>query len=136
MTCECANQEIHAERYASQLRSNYESEERSLKKQLADAKANSPDPKNYEILDAVETANGNLVIKALFPSCAKCSYEGTKVLVYFGIKALDAIKWKELDPHFREGTEKDLRKAPSPAARFPASLDGWRQALAFAANVG
>lgn len=136
MTCKCATPDIHARREADQLRASFQSEERSLKKQLADAKANSPDPTNYEIVDAVETTNGNLVIKARFPSCAKCSYEGTKVLVYFKVNALTAIKWKELDPHFREGTEKDPRKAPSPAARFPASGEGWLQAMAFAANVG
>ena len=68
-----------------------------------------------------------MVLKVKYPSCKNCSYEGIKVMVFLDTTALDALRWKRIDPHFKD-------KAPSPAARFPASDEGWNDALAYAAN--
>lgn len=136
MVCRCATPEIHADRAdrSQQEYLSYEREEKAkLKKQMESMKASmTPDPTNYEILEAEEIGR-HLVVKALFPSCVKCSYEGQKVLVYYNTTALEALKWRELDPHFRPSKEpKIANKAPSPTARFPASPEGWIMAKEFA----
>ena len=93
----------------------------------------TPDSKKFLIEEAVET-NGHLILKVRYPNCAKCSYEGVKVLVFAGSTVKDALFWKTIDPHFREPTKvpgpRDI--APGPCARFPASAKGWAAALAFA----
>ena len=92
----------------------------------------SPDSANYTIED-VALVNGHLVMKVKYPNCAKCSYEGTKIMVFLNTTTLEALKWKVIDPHFRERfIEKQPYEAPSPAARFPASSEGWQDALAYA----
>ena len=62
-------------------------------------------------------------------------------MVFLNTTELDVLRWKEIDPHFRpqkeEGTQyakgalKDPKKAPSPAARFPASDEGWKDAIEY-----
>jgi len=92
----------------------------------------TPDADKYEILDAT-CINKNLVMKVRYPNCSSCAYEGTKILVFLGVTALDALKWKRIDPHFRDPKPKSTRpEAPSPAARFPASDEGWQDALNYA----
>jgi hypothetical protein len=89
----------------------------------------TPDSKNYEILEIKEVGRF-LVMKLQYPNCSKCAYEGTKILVIES-KIIDAVYWKEIDPHFRD--EKPTKiKAPSPIARFPASSNGWKNAITFA----
>lgn len=93
----------------------------------------TPDKFKYEIVDACRVGS-HLVLKVLYPNCKKCSYEGNKVLVFLGVSEMQVLKWKEIDPHFRE-THDYLQlpsQAPSPAARFPASQQGWEDALAYA----
>lgn len=102
-----------------------------------------PDSKNYDI-QQMERVGPHLVLKVLYPSCSKCAYEGNKVMVFLNIGELDVIKWKEIDPHFRpdlieidpmnkmKRIVKDPKKAPSPAARFPASDEGWKDAIEYA----
>lgn len=93
---------------------------------------NSPDPDDYEVEDALEVA-GNLVLRVRYPSCERCAYEGSKVLVFVGTTVLAAIRWRRIDPHFREDVpSRPPTEAPSPAARFPASGKGWEDALAYA----
>ena len=99
-----------------------------------------PDSKNYDI-EAVEKIGSHLVLKVSYPNCKKCAYEGNKVMVFLNTTELDVLRWKEIDPHFRpqkeEGTQyvkgalKDPKKAPSPAARFPASDEGWKDAIEY-----
>lgn len=92
----------------------------------------TPDASNYEILDAVEVGN-HLVLKVKYPNCARCAYEGVKVLVFLGQSCKSAIRWRKIDPHFRDNTKACLiTDAPGPAARFPASAAGWSDALAYA----
>lgn len=134
MVCRCSSPAMHAARAsefaASSARYEEERNQQKIKKLEQTIASMSPDPTRYEIIDAVE-AGPHLVVKAKFPSCSACAYEGNKVLVYLNVKALDAIKWKKLDPHFRPD-KAAIYEAPSPAARFPASDEGWRDALAFA----
>lgn len=93
----------------------------------------TPDKKNFVIKEALEVGS-NLILKVEYPNCKKCSYEGEKVMVFKNRSAIDALKWKEIDPHFRlEGlTMMETIVAPSPIARFPASAQGWQDAEDYA----
>jgi hypothetical protein len=93
----------------------------------------TPDAENYEI-EQVERVGNNLVMKVKYPNCANCSFEGKKVMVFLNVTEEQALKWKKIDPHFRDsqGLPPSLKEAPSPAARFPASTDGWCDALSYA----
>lgn len=90
----------------------------------------TPDAENYEIEEA-EPVGHHLVLKVRYPNCAKCSYEGVKILVFLNTTAAQALKWKRIDPHFREA-KAVTTEAPGPAARFPASKEGWQDALTYA----
>lgn len=92
----------------------------------------TPDASKYEIED-VHQAGQHLVLKVKYPNCSSCAYEGNKVLVFLNTNTADALKWKTIDPHFRDPKLKATGKqAPSPTARFPASPEGWIDAVAFA----
>lgn len=91
----------------------------------------SPDSSRFEIDDVI-AVGPHLVVKAKFPNCAKCAYEGVKVLVYLNTDLKAAIRWRRLDPHFRAEKPATSTEAPSPSARFPASEGGWQDALAWA----
>jgi len=92
----------------------------------------TPDAEKFEILE-VEEVGPILVMKIKYPSCVKCAFEGTKVIVYKGVSLKAVVKWRRIDPHFRDPSLKDVyTSAPSPAARFPASPEGWKHALDFA----
>lgn len=91
----------------------------------------TPDPKNYSVLE-VEEIGKALVMKVQYPNCERCSYEGTKVMVFLNTSLADAVKWKEIDPHFRDPSLKHKTSAPSPSARFPASPEGWCDAISYA----
>jgi hypothetical protein len=97
----------------------------------------TPDAEKYEILDAVHVESKNrFVMKIRYPNCSLCAYEGTKVLVYADVTALMALKWRRVDPHFRDpkAAKSSPTAAPSPIARFPANVDGWNAAIWFANN--
>lgn len=91
----------------------------------------SPDPDRYEIVLA-EVVGEHLVMRIRYPSCAKCAYEGEKVMVFLHTSALDALRWKRIDPHFRGPGPVGQTEAPSPDARFPASEAGWTDAVTYA----
>lgn len=92
----------------------------------------TPDCEQYSILD-VEQVGKHLILKVQYPSCAKCSYEGTKVMVFLGCSMRQALLWKRLDPHFQEQEIlRSRQEAPPPDARFPASDQGWEDALTYA----
>ena len=121
MTCKCGRTQIHADRLAE-----------SNRQAMAEIKATTPDAANYAIEDAVEVGD-HLVIKASYPNCAACSYEGNKVMVFLSTTTLQALKWRQIDPHFRDPkAPRPPTSAPGPAARFPASPDGWQDAIDFA----
>ena len=91
-----------------------------------------PDNTRYEILDTFRHGL-NLVIKVKYDSCAGCSYEGTKILCYAGVPESHALKWREIDPHFVDSkTTRRERQSPGPVARFPASDEGWNDAVEYA----
>lgn len=89
----------------------------------------TPDKKLFEI-EECEEIGGFMVLKILYPNCKKCSYEGNKIIVYGGVTMKDVLKWREIDPHFQSNTRIDPKQAPSPIARFPASDEGWMNAIA------
>ena len=92
----------------------------------------TPDSKNYSIEDVVAVGK-NVVLKVKYPNCSNCAFEGTKVMVFLNTTLIEVIKWKEIDPHFREQSKSFIAtKAPSPAARFPSSANGWNDALEYA----
>lgn len=90
---------------------------------------NAPDPFDWEILESQEVGK-HLVLKVKYPNCKKCAFEGTKILVYLNTAPITALKWKKIDPHFRNGPFK-TNEAPSPAARFPATNEGWQDAIEY-----
>jgi hypothetical protein len=136
MTCRCATPEIHAQREYDSLRrsAEYDKEARKKERLAEEAKraAASPNPKNYEILDALPVGEC-LVLRVKYPSCTLCEYEGVKVMVFLKVSPLDALKWREIDPHFRPAPKiQEPTKAPSPAARFPGTMQGWIDAQQYA----
>jgi len=101
-------------------------------RQLIDAHEGrtSPDASSYEI-ERVERVGAHLVLSVRYPNCAKCSYEGLKNLVFLNVTEVQVLRWRRIDPHFRDKLPA-LNEAPSPAARFPASDEGWNDAIAYA----
>ena len=94
----------------------------------------TPDAERFSIVEAEEVGS-HLVLKVRYPSCSKCAFEGTKVMVFLNMRALCAMRWRIIDPHFRASVEKfDRERAPSPDARFPATSEGWSDALTYAGN--
>lgn len=95
----------------------------------------SPDANNYSI-EEVEAVGSHLVMRVKYPSCDRCAYEGNKVMVFLDVATLDALKWRRIDPHFRDPKAAlSPKEAPPPAARFPANNKGWREALSYARSV-
>ena len=84
-----------------------------------------PDNTDFEIVEYSEDGPW-MALKVRFPSCDSCSFEGIKVLVYYGVKPIDVMRWKKIDPHFREPSTVIANfEAPPPRARFPADSVGW-----------
>lgn len=106
-------------------------------KREAELKARTPDPDRFDI-EEIEEVNGHLVLKVKYPNlarCADCSFEGAKVMVILNCTIKQAIKWRRIDPHFKDlkaGVKLAASQAPAPAARFPASADGWNDAISYA----
>ena len=95
----------------------------------------TPDAGSFQVQEA-EQVGRHLVMRVLYPNCSRCSYEGAKVMVFLDRTALQALRWRRIDPHFREPGKEADGEAPGPAARFPASPEGWSDAHAFAAARG
>lgn len=92
----------------------------------------TPDASKYDVVDA-QQVGPHLVMKVQYPNCYRCAFEGVKVLVFANTNAMQALKWKRIDPHFRDPKIKSTATdAPSPIARFPASEEGWADALDYA----
>lgn len=108
------------------------SRKRDIEKERAELYARTPDVDKYEIED-VSRVGRNLVLKVRYPNCSKCAYEGSKVMVFLNVSEAEALKWRRIDPHFRDPkAARQKNEAPAPAARFPASPEGWSDALVFA----
>lgn len=113
-------------------------------RRLAGEEVASPDPDDFKIVGLNEPGGGYIVLRVRYPSCARCAFEGDKVLVFRGVSMLHILGWRKLDPHFRADVPaQDLNKltkaqladlrvsAPSPIARFPATDQGWLNAIRF-----
>jgi hypothetical protein len=136
MTCRHAkgdpNCSSHPSNVAARVRDEVAAERRDFEAKRAEAETKTPDAERYEIVDTVRVGP-HLVAKVLYPNCKKCSYEGNKVMVWLNVTEADALRWRRIDPHFRDpGAQRSPREAPGPAARFPASDDGWHDALSYA----
>ena len=90
----------------------------------------TPDASNYTVED-IARCGSHLVLKVKYPNCSNCAFEGIKVMVFLNVTELEALRWRKIDPHFR-GSKAVKGEAPSPAARFPGTTDGWSDALAYA----
>lgn len=98
------------------------------------ATQSSVDSSKYEIID-VHRVGKHLVLKVKYPSCTNCAYEGVKVMVFLNVSEKEVIMWKKIDPHFRDPKSKNRNEAPSPAARFPATSQGWEDAIKYASEA-
>lgn len=98
----------------------------SLEQELKDVEIAGTE---YEVMQSAQIGE-HLVLKVKYPSCSRCSFEGEKVIVFLRTTLLDAVRWKKIDPHFREQTGSTSHsEAPPPAARFPATDEGWADAI-------
>lgn len=100
----------------------------------SDPAPTTPDKSNF-VVEEIEEVGPHLVMKVRYPNCVRCSYEGNKVMVFLNVRTIDAIRWKIIDPHFRDRRDGRAAKsaiAPSPAARFPGDPEGWVDALEYA----
>lgn len=93
-----------------------------------------PDNSRFELLDIIQQGMA-LVIKVKYESCPNCSFEGVKILVYYGVSLIDVARWRVIDPHFTDKQPTLRSHAPSPIARFPATEEGLRLALKVALDV-
>ena len=116
----CSSSAEGAQRAAAEARQIRETELRDR----------TPDPDEYMIVDVLRVGP-HLVLKVKYPSCVKCAFEGLKVMVFLNVTEADALRWRCIDPHFRDSKVR-LTEAPSPAARFPATPEGWTDAIAYA----
>ena len=106
--------------------------EKKIKELEAELAGQNPDNSRFEI-EEIEEVGPHLVAKIKYPNCAKCSYEGVKIMVFLNVSLKDVIKWRIIDPHFKQALrEADPKRAPSPAARFPGSAEGWQDAMNYA----
>lgn len=104
----------------------------SYSRSYASSSITTPDASNYSIEEVARCGN-HLILKVKYPNCSNCAFEGTKVMVFLNVTELQALRWRKIDPHFR-GVKSIKDEAPSPAARFPASAEGWQDALDYAKN--
>lgn len=81
-----------------------------------------PDPNPHKYKCIKQSICGDLVAVMLrYEGCTP--YGGIKILVYKGTDVLNKIAENQpIDPHF-------LDTADSPIARFPGSIQGWKDAL-------
>lgn len=91
----------------------------------------TPDSSNYTI-EEVEQVGPHLVLMVRYPNCSSCYHEGRKTMVFLNTTTTDALRWKKIDPHFRDPKLKSKNQAPSPAARFPGTPEGFGDAVVYA----
>lgn len=93
--------------------------------------ATTPDASNYTI-ETAERVQEHLVLKVKYPNCSSCAFEGTKIMVFLNVSEQDVIRWKRINPHFRDPKIRSAIEAPSPSARFPGTPAGWADAITYA----
>lgn len=144
MVCRCSSPAEHAQRAAEQSSRSHlakadrhEKEITKLKGELERARR-TPDNTRYEVREAKlvttggESDRGYIVLRVQFFGC-NCEFSGVKIMVFADTSLEEAIKWKMVDPHFRPANKIDEpTRAPPPAARFPATDEGWADAIAYA----
>lgn len=95
----------------------------------------TPDASNYEVLD-VHRDGPHLLLKVRYPNCRRCAFEGTKVMLFLDVSETDVLRWRKIDPHFRDPqARRPPNEAPSPFARFPGSAIGWETGLRLLALI-
>lgn len=131
MTCHHGPNDPNCSSHPSNVAAR-QSEYREQERVRLEVAARTPDKEKYEILDFLRVGD-HVVLKVLYPNCSKCSYEGAKVMVFLNVTEAQMLKWKEIDPHFRDPKHQPAKhEAPGPAARFPASSEGWQDAVSYA----
>lgn len=138
MTCRCATKEEHAQRAVDQQaqREASQRERGQMEARIRELDARTPNPDRFAI-DDIEQVGKHLVIKVEYQGCAGCSYDRRKVMVFLNATIKDEIRWRRIDPHFREPPPYSTKlpaviEAPGPAARFPATSVEWADAIAYA----
>jgi hypothetical protein len=134
--CRCSSHAEHASRAAqSAADSAQHAQERAaaqVRAATAELTARTPDPDRFHI-EETEEVGAHLVLRVRYPNCVACAYEGLKTLVILNRSLKAAIRWKRIDPHFRDPAKQaSPYEAPSPSARFPGSKEGWIDAVAYA----
>lgn len=57
---------------------------------LREIESRTPDAERFEIEDVVAVGS-HLVLKVKYPNCERCSYEGTKIMVFLNCSTIDAL---------------------------------------------
>ena len=129
----CSSSAAYHARYEAQVASAKEKDlEAQLDRLRKDLDAMSPKNDQYEFVD-VARVGPHLVGKVKYLSCPKCSFEGVKIMVWLDVTEAMVLRWRIIDPHFRDKTKAGpISHAPGPDARFPATDAGWADALAYA----
>ena len=128
--CKCSSPQEHANRAVASAAEDARYTQVRLQKEQADLAARTPKPDEY-VIERVERIGDHLAMQVRYPSCKDCTYEGLKTMVFLDVSEVSALRWRRIDPHFR-GKTAALTEAPSPAARFPGSADGWSDAVSYA----
>jgi hypothetical protein len=143
--CRCGSTEEHFRRASEadsyRAQSSIETAKKDADKRVAEAEqryreavARNVNPDDYKI-EKVERVGPHLVLQVRYPSCAKCEFEGLKTMVFLNVSEADALRWRRIDPHFRDMLKTailDVTVAPSPAARYPGNENGWIDAVNYA----
>lgn len=80
----------------------------------------NPDPKQFSV-EKIKRFRPYTVLEVTYTGCT--TFDGRKVLVYQDLPEINRII--DLDPHFQES-------GVSPVARFPATKEGWKDAVEYA----
>lgn len=88
----------------------------------------NPDPGNYKVI-LVEEHGNYLIVKLNYPNCT--NFEGNKILVFSGVKLIDLMNQRLIDPHFFQD-----KKFASPVARFIPTPEGLNMARKFVVAMG
>lgn len=139
--CRCSSPAVHAQRerdqaadsdhrHQARIERNTADQIAAANKRAAEIVARTPNPDDY-LIERVERFGANLVMQVRYPSCKACAFEGLKTMVFLAVDEAAALRWRRIDPHFR-GPTKDPREAPSPAARYPGTPEGWNDAVDYA----
>lgn len=129
----CGSSAAYREREYAVTQSKREKElTQELERLRKDLSAMTPRNDQYQILDVCRVG-AHIVYRIKYESCTKCTFEGEKILVWLNVSESVAVRWRVIDPHFRPKDKVNSASiAPGPDARFPATDEGWKDALAYA----